>query len=610
MRESQAAELPESWNRHVNFRIIRTLMGPNIHGPKPMIEAEVTFANKPANLRGAFEAAIHYLESLKPAHIDANLAGLPDLPSPNIGSAGHLISCVAILLQRWAGLPLHGLAVSVANDDQAGEIFAYEHRLPQYGIAAGQAAAMLYAHVLDESNPEKQLRATRAIDDFIKNFTEHTLVAYYVRAAEARGVPWRQIFEGTPFMGFGQGRHQHKIWQNFTEQTSHIATVFSTRKHMAGSLFRSHGLPVPRQFVVADVEAAVRAAHQLGFPVVVKPAAKDFGTAVNADLRNDKDVRGAFAIAEKHGPVLVEEFIPGFQHRLTVLNGRVASVRRHKPAHVIGDGHNNIRALVDAKNRLPHYKLIELDDETLFVLRKSGKNHESVPALGEEVILRTQANLHAGGTLEIVTDITHPDNARLAIRAAAIMGIDIAGLDFITTDISRSHLDVGGAICEINVTPAFRFYEEAQLMADWYPSGQDGRVPVIVFLDSSDDEIARALGRALHTLYPIVTLTTRDGVYLNEERIVAGDQSNFRGSHMALFEPSSSAAVLEYSSRIFIERGAPFDRCNVLVVPREPSSEQQAVIDALTHIAGRVIVETDRSDVIEGVINALGAKPL
>jgi len=602
--------LIENWNHLVNFKIIRTLMGPNIYGPKPMIEAEVMFAHKsPPDLQLTYDAAAHYLESCKPAHIDANLADLPDIPFPNVGSLGQLVAHVAIILQRWAGLPLHGLTGTGASDDPAKEVFAYECRLPQYGVAAGQAAAILCAHVLDERNPQTQARAKQAIDDFIKTFTEHTLVAYYVRAAEARGVPWRQIFDGTPFMGFGQGRHQHKIWQNFTEQTSHIATVFSTRKHMAGSLFRSHGLPVPRQFVVADAEAAVRAAHQLGFPVVVKPAAKDFGTAVNADLRNDKDVRGAFAIAEKHGPVLVEEFIPGFQHRLTVLNGRVASVRRHKPAHVIGDGYNNIRALVEAKNRLPRYKLIELDDETLFVLRKSGMHHESVPAAGEEVILRTQANLHAGGTMEVVTDITHPDNARLAIRAAAIMGIDIAGLDFITTDISRSHLDVGGAICEINVTPAFRFYEEALLIGDWYPPDNDGRIPVIVFLDPSDDEIARELGSALHTRYPIVTLSTRDGVYLNEERVVSGDQSNFRGSYMALFEPSSSAAVLEYSSRIFIERGAPFDRCNVLVVPREPSLEQQRCIQSLARIADLTIAETERSDLIERILDALGKPP-
>jgi len=146
-------------------------------------------------------------------------------------------------------------------------------------------------------------------------------------------------------------------------------------------------------------------------------------------------------------------------------------------------------------------------------------------------------------------------------------------------------------------------------MANWYPSGQDGRVPVIVFLDSSNDEIARALGRALHTLYPIVTLSTRDGVYLNEERIVAGDQSNFRGSYMALFEPSSSAAVLEYSSRIFIERGAPFDRCNVLVVPREPSPDQQRCIQSLARIADMTIAETERSDLIQRILDALRKAP-
>lgn len=521
------------------------------------------------------------MAALMPASLPELLKKLPafTLPAPN--SAAQLLGYFAVLLQRWAGLPLQGQL----SENADGSHLAFEYRIPQTGRVCAELATLLVTQALHPQDLALARRADEKLREFISSFVEHKLVASYWRAAEARGIPVRVPVEGMALLKFGQGRFQRSVLQNFTNRTPQMSTSLSTRKNVAAQIFRAHGLPAPRQFVVADIETAVRAARAIGFPVVVKPAAKDFGTAVSVGMRDEASVREAFAIAVQHGPVLVEEFIPGDQHRFTIVEGRVSSVRRHKPAHVVGDGGSTIRGLIDAANRLPRYKPLALDEQTLFVLRSRGLSPESIPAKGQEVLLRTQGNLHMGGTMEVVTDIVHPDNLKLALRAAELIGIDVAGLDFITTDISRSYHEVGGGICEINVTPAFVMGEEEELLAKWYPAGKEGRIPLVVLLDPDTPGAATTIAEALRADFQTVSLATRDGIFLNDDRIGSAAQSAAQGDFIALYEPSAGAAILECSSGQFIERGLQFDRCDLLVMPRAPDTLQQTVLAQLAPLA-------------------------
>ena len=66
---------------------------------------------------------------------------------------------------------------------------------------------------------------------------------------------------------------------------------------------------------------------------------------------------------------------------------------------------------------------------------------DTVPAKGEEVYLRSTANLSTGGTAIDVTDTIHPDNREMAIRSIRAIDLDIGGVDFLTKDISESYRD-------------------------------------------------------------------------------------------------------------------------------------------------------------------------
>jgi hypothetical protein len=60
-----------------------------------------------------------------------------------------------------------------------------------------------------------------------------------------------------------------------------------------------------------------------------------------------------------------------------------------------------------------------------------------VLADGEVFALRSTGNLSTGGTAVDKTDVIHPDNTDIAVRAAKVVGLDVAGIDL----ICRGHLE-------------------------------------------------------------------------------------------------------------------------------------------------------------------------
>ena len=185
---------------------------------------------------------------------------------------------------------------------------------------------------------------------------------------------------------------------------------------------------------------------------------------------------------------LLQSFFPGDDHRLLVLNGKLAAAAKRIPASVTGDGRNSIADLVEIENRRRVHSLLyplKLDAETDRVLAQQGYTSQTVPADGVRIRIRATANMATGGIFVDVTPNVHPDNARLAVRAAKAIGLTVAGIDFISPDISRSWHEVGGGICEVNTGVGVAVKdlfdpapEEARIVLESaYPRGDDGRIP-------------------------------------------------------------------------------------------------------------------------------------
>jgi cyanophycin synthetase len=556
-------------------RVVGLFGGPSRHGRCPLLVGEVAITGRTPG--AAADALQRALREAEPAYVAERLAAIPAAPAPAPGATrGELLAHATLALQRWAGWPVRLARTLGASGDPRFEAFAVEIRSPAVAVAALRAAMQLLRAAEGRGGAGARLRR------YIGEFVEQPVGVAFIREAEARGIPWALVADGRSVVDFGQGRHRRRLLQSFTGETSHIATVLSTRKDLAAALFRAHGLPVPRHYVVHDEASAVRAARAIGWPVVVKPLSQDFGTAVHLDLASDADVRAAYAVASRHGAALVEQQIAGDHHRMMVVNGRFLSARRQLPAHVVGDGRSSVRSLVEAANadrRARGWRPIPLDAEAGLVLSRQGIAADAVPEAGRVVRLRTQGNLSTGGTMEVVTDRVHPDNVRLALRAAQIMGIDVAGLDFIAPDIARSHLEAGGAICEINVTPGLILGEEGAILDDWFPAGGDGRIPLVVLLDPPEDgHLSVCAAGLLARAHAPVCSATRRGVWLGRDKIVAGDMAGWRGARIALAEPAAAAALVELESARVLSEGSAFDRCTVLVAPRAGAGGAEAAI--------------------------------
>lgn len=250
----------------------------------------------------------------------------------------------------------------------------------------------------------------------------------------------------------------------FTDRTGYIATQMSTNKIWTMNALSLAGLPVPESLLANNMNDAVNfAAKSKPRRSVVKPVGTDFGIAVFTNLQSAEEVATAYQIAAKHGSVLIQEHVPGEDYRILIVDGVVAGITRRKPFHVVGNGADTIEQLARDKiaQRAGHdfYRQFNKIDpnspEIATTLRRQGLAMTDVLATGVVARLRDNPNVSSGGEHEIV-DVAecHPDNLDLAIDAASVIGLDLAGIDFLSADIAKSWRENGAKICEINPTPA------------------------------------------------------------------------------------------------------------------------------------------------------------
>ena len=161
------------------------------------------------------------------------------------------------------------------------------------------------------------------------------------------------------------------------------------------------------------------------------------------------------------GVVVVESYVAGNDYRCLVIGGKVAAIAERVPASVTGDGEHTVRQLVDLANADPrrgigHEKVltrIKVDEAAEELVRAQGFELDDVPPEGTWVKLALTGNMSTGGTSIDRTIEAHPDNVEIAETAARIVGLDVAGIDFICPDIATPVRETGGAIVEVNAAP-------------------------------------------------------------------------------------------------------------------------------------------------------------
>lgn len=501
---------------------------------------------------------------------------------------GHVLEHAAIELQCVAGFPVaFGRARSVPGQTGVYHV-VYEYSDRDVGLAAGTLALDLLHSLLPaecRENRDDSFDLSKAIEEFKALARRKTLgpsTAALVRAAERRKIPWERL-DGDHLIQFGYGARQRRILTSITDCSSHIAINIAQDKGLTNHLLAEQGIPVPLQRQVQDEDEAVAAAKRLGFPVVVKPIDGNQGRGVRPNISTVDEVREAYREALDQGSgVVVEQCIAGADHRLLIVGGAFVAAARRTPGHVVGDGVSSIEALVARLNADPRrarnhdgvLTRLELDEEANRLLARRGYTRDSIPAPGEAVYLRTTANLSRGGTATDVTDEVHPDNRLLAERAANAVGLDVAGVDFITPDISKSHLEGYGAVCEVNAAPGLRMHlspSEGQprdvadaVIEQLFPAGTSARIPIAAITGTNGKTTTAHMVAAISAAAGLrVGLTTTLGVHIRGRKVLDADASGPASARLILHDPTVDVAVLETARGGILREGLAFCNCNV-----------------------------------------------
>lgn len=511
--------------------------------------------------------------------LDARLQ--PVVPAPGLPPpSGPPAQALARRVLYWAGeIQRHArIAVSPAlhlrerpaPDPRAGALF--EVALPCRSARASQEALVWLEQTVNQHQAPtaaQQGPVEASLQQLLDRLRAYAEPGYnqlhLLQAAYRRGVCVTPL--GKRLLRLGTGARSHLMDSTITDQTPALAVSIAKDKWVTVRLLSAIGVPTPQNERVSSADEAVALAHKLGFPVVVKPADSDQGRGVSAHLLSDESVRKAFAEAQAVSPkVLLERHVHGFGHRLTLLNGELVAVLRRIPGGVTGDGQHSVAQLLALNLASPEVQRqrnlgrVQLDAQALEMLAERGLSPDSVPAVGEFVLLRRRDNISAGGRLEHLSAAdVHPDNLLAAQRAARALHLDLAGVDFLSTDIGQSWRDNGGAICEVNAQPQVG----VGARGDNYDRmlqhllGDQPQIPLHLLLYQGNPPDLHAELHALRGRLGLQALSHRDGLWLNDTQLLGPQPDGWQAARAALADRDVGSLLMALTPEEIVSQGLP-----------------------------------------------------
>lgn len=496
---------------------------------------------------------------------------------------GHVIEHVALEIQTLAGMDTgYGRTRETEVNGVYNMVCSYE--IEEAGLYAVKAAF----RIVDAMSKNQPYQISKDIEELKKLRRRYDLgpsTRSIVEEAERRGIPWRRLGKKSKIQ-LGYGKNQKQFQATLTCNTSAIAVDVAGDKDETKQLLSQAGIPVAKGDFCNSTEGMLGIINKIGFPIVIKPLRGNHGRAVTINIVNNEDAEVAFLSARQHSSyVIVEKYIQGNDYRVLVIEGKFVAAALRTPANIIGDGTSSVRELIENLNLSPnrgngHQSVltkIAFDLDTFVHLERLGYTYESVPPLDQIVYLKSTANLSTGGTAVDVTDAIHPENIFMAERIAALVGLDICGIDIMTSNISTPIMDNEGVILEVNAAPGFRMHlapsvgkprNVAKAVVDMlYPKGRKSTIPLFAVTGTNGKTTTtRLIAHLAKSIGYFPGYTTTDGIYIDNHKVKTGDTTGPLSAALILKDPLVDFAVLETARGGLLRSGLSFDNCDVGII--------------------------------------------
>lgn len=496
---------------------------------------------------------------------------------------GHIIEHIILELQNMTGYEVNFGKTRLLEAPSIYMVI-YEFINERCGMECGRTAVDIVSKLVSGRNVDINSIKTDIRRISIENDLGPSTQTVF-EEARRRGIPVSRLGDES-LLQLGYGKYSRFVEASLTDTTTCITADIAGNKHLTKRLLMDSNIPVPNGDIAYTEYSAVALAREIGYPVVVKPLDCNQGKGVTLGINSEEQIRIAYREALRYSKtVIVEKYIKGRDYRILVVGGKVTAVSERKPPFVVGDGIRTISELIEQENRNPlrgddHERpltRIRLDGVVRDYLLKNGMDEKYIPAGGEAVYLRGNGNLSTGGTARDCTELIHPANSAIAVKAAKIIGLDIAGVDMTTEDISTSITGTGGAVIEINAAPGLRMHVypsegksrnvAADILDMIFPSDRPCSIPIVSITGTNGKTTTtRLIAHTLGLSGMKVGMTTTSGVYIGNECVLKGDNTGCMSARMVLSNREIDAAVLETARGGIVRRGLGYDMADVGVI--------------------------------------------
>lgn len=314
-----------------------------------------------------------------------------------------------------------------------------------------------------------------------------------LRKAYERDIPFMHLSTGIYQLGWGS--RSRRLDRSSTDQDSAIGARLSHSKTAIAQILFSAGLPAAKHIKIQRQQELADACRQLDWPLVIKPNDREGGVGVSVNINDEASALRAFEVAQqqsKSGEILVEKQVNGVCHRLFILGDQLLYAVKRWPISIKGDGVKTVQELIEQARMDQQNNPVwnsppfpTLDAIALECVYKAGYQPDSIVVLNCVVPLRPIESTEWGGIDEDVSLRIHPENRRIAILAARLFGLQVAGVDIISDDITQPWYTNHAILNEINYSPLLGGGEISLRHLDTYFDfllKDEGRIPICIFV--------------------------------------------------------------------------------------------------------------------------------